>query len=74
MATGFGGIRYPRTDLRRSLWAGDSDKRNAFSRSIKEGGNQVEYEDQDPRIHQIWLEEMRKHGITPKLELPVRKM
>jgi mannose-6-phosphate isomerase-like protein (cupin superfamily) len=73
VATGFGGIRYPTTDLRRSLWAGDADKKNAFSRSIKEGGNQIEYEDQDPRIHQIWLEEMRKHGIAPKFELPARK-
>jgi hypothetical protein len=43
-----------------------------LSKSVKDGGNQIEYEDQDPRIHQLWLEEMRKAGITPKLELPVR--
>lgn len=72
VATGFCGIRYPTTDLRRGLWAGDADKRNAFSRSVKDGGNQVEYENQDRRIHEIWREEMRKHGIAPKFELPVR--
>ncbi len=71
LATGFGGIRYPTTDLRRSLWAPDANQQTAFSRSIKEGGNQLEYEDQDPRIHQIWLEEMRKAGIAPRLTLPV---
>jgi len=69
VATGFGGIRYPTIDLRRALWATDKDKKTAFSRSVKDGGNQIEYEDQDPRIHQIWLKEMRKRGITPKLEL-----
>jgi len=40
--------------------------------SLKEGGDQIEYEDQDPRIHQLWLEEMRKRGIKPRLELPAR--
>ena len=44
--------------------------RNASQISVKEGGDQIEYEDQDPRIHPMWLEEMRKHGITPRLELP----
>ena len=24
-----------------------------------------------PRIHALWLEEMRKNGITPRFELPV---
>ena len=57
------------TRARRSEKTGRS---RPSSRSVKEGGDQIEYEDQDPRIHQIWLEEMRKRGITPKLELPVR--
>jgi hypothetical protein len=42
------------------------------SLSVKLGGDQIEYEDQDARIHALWLEEMRKHGITPRLELPKR--
>jgi mannose-6-phosphate isomerase-like protein (cupin superfamily) len=40
--------------------------------SVKEGGDQIEYEDQDPRIHALWLAEMRNHGITPLLEIPTR--
>ena len=43
----------------------------ATKTSIKEGGDQIEYEDQDPRIHQMWLAEMKKAGITPQFELPV---
>jgi hypothetical protein len=38
------------------------------SKSVKDGGDQIEYEDQDPRIHRIWLEEMRKNGATPRME------
>jgi hypothetical protein len=37
------------------------------SLSMKEGGDQIEYEDQDKRIHPIWLEEMRKNGVTPRM-------
>ena len=43
-------------------------EKQAVSRSVKHGGDQIEYEDQDPQIHQIWLEEMRKAGITPMLD------
>jgi hypothetical protein len=32
--------------------------------SVKDGGCQIEYEHQDPRIHGIYLEELRKHGVT----------
>ena len=35
--------------------------------SVKDGGRQMEYEDQDPRIHQIWLDEMKKAGIDPQM-------
>ena len=42
--------------------------KGAVSLSIKEGGDQIEYEDQDKRIHAIWLEEMRKNGVTPRME------
>jgi hypothetical protein len=30
---------------------------------VKEGGCQIEYEHQDPRIHRIYLEELRKYGV-----------
>jgi mannose-6-phosphate isomerase-like protein (cupin superfamily) len=73
VATAFGGIRYPTLDRRRQLVIGKPGEKQMLSRSVKEGGTQLEYEDQDPRIHALWLEEMRKAGITPRLELPVRK-
>jgi hypothetical protein len=38
------------------------------SLSIKDGGDQIEYEDQDPRIHPLWLKEMAIHGGTPKMQ------
>jgi hypothetical protein len=71
-ATGLGGIRYPLTEENFASAIGTPGKRQGSTTSVKEGGNQIEYEDQDPRIHQIWLEEMRKNGVTPKLEFPKR--
>ena len=53
---------------RRSLLGVKPGEKGAVSTSIKEGGDQIEYEDQDPRIHRIWLQEMYKHGVTPKME------
>ena len=43
-------------------------EKGAVSVNIKEGGDQIEYEDQDPRIHPLWLEEMRKNGVTARME------
>jgi quercetin dioxygenase-like cupin family protein len=72
VATGLGGIRYPITERTRQMSIASEDgRKQKLSRSVKDGGDQIEYEDQDPRIHQIWLEEMRKRNITPKLTLPV---
>jgi quercetin dioxygenase-like cupin family protein len=73
VATGFGGIRYPILESRRLMVIGDPGTKQQLSRSVSEGGHQIEYEDQDPRIHQIWLEEMRKNGVTPQFEIPVRR-
>ena len=64
LATAIYGSRYPLTQQYRRI--GD-----AQDKGMKSGGDQIEYEDQDPRIHAIWLEEMRKNGITPRMELPV---
>jgi hypothetical protein len=65
-ACGIGSIRYPIT---RSQWLtlfgeGGGKTQNSH-RSVKEGGDQVEYEDQDPRVHEMWLAEMKKNGVTP---------
>jgi len=53
LATGIGSRRFPFLETKRR-----SEKE--VDLSIKAGGRQIEYEDQDPRIHQIWLDEMTK--------------
>ena len=73
VATNIGGMRYPLTEQHRRVGLGVNGKIGAAQLSVKEGGDQIEYEDQDPRIHEIWLAEMKKAGITPKLELPKAK-
>ena len=65
LATGFGSLRYPFTSERRREILGDRVK---FSTSTKDGGDQIEYADQDPRIHAVFLEEMRKHGLQSKMD------
>ena len=72
IATGLGGVRYPITALKHQMNVGNPGEKQKISLSVKAGGNQIEYEDQDPRIHALWLEEMRKAGIAPKLVLPAR--
>jgi hypothetical protein len=65
LAMGFGSLRYPFTQERRDEILGTDVK---FSTSIKKGGDQVEYEDQDPRIHRIWLAEMKKNRLEPRMD------
>jgi hypothetical protein len=71
VAVGASSSRYPLQESRKRAYFGNGEK-SATSLSVKLGGDQIEYEDQNPRIHQIWLEEMKKAGITPKLDLPPR--
>jgi hypothetical protein len=69
LATGIGGTRYPFTTAnRRSLLGLKPGEKGAVSTSLKEGGDQIEYEDQHTDIHRIWLEEMRKNGVDAKME------
>lgn len=35
--------------------------------SVKDGGNQIEYEDQPADNHAIWLEEMDKKGYASEM-------
>jgi hypothetical protein len=68
LATGVGGLRYPLTlAQRRSLMGVKPGDKGAVSLSLKEGGDQIEYEDQDRRIHPLWLDEMKKNGVTPRM-------
>ncbi len=69
LATGVGSLRYPLTAIkRRASGTTAPGAKPAVSLSVKEGGDQIDYEDQDPRIHPLWLEEMRKNGGTPRME------
>jgi hypothetical protein len=62
--------RYPLTqEWVRMGQRGADGQLSALQRSVKEGGDQIEYEDQDPRIHALWLDEMKKAGIEPQLHL-----
>ncbi len=62
IAVGLGSKRYPVLQLRR---AGSENNRSDVS--IKKGGRQIEYEDQDPRIHRLWLEEIAKTGVESEM-------
>jgi hypothetical protein len=47
------------------------DKKKTFlgmDVSVKDGGRQVEYEDQDPSIHGMYVDELGTHGIAPRMD------
>jgi mannose-6-phosphate isomerase-like protein (cupin superfamily) len=67
MAAGTSNQRYPLTEAAR-VNSGTDAAQGAVARSVKDGGGQIEYEDQDPRIHALWLEEMHKNGVTPQFD------
>ena len=61
LACSLGSRRYPFISLRRKSSEG------AGSLSIQQGGRQLEYEDQDPRIHRKWLEAIQKSGVSSEM-------
>ncbi len=61
LACSMGSRRYPFIALRRKSAEGRG------STSIQQGGRQVEYEDQDPRIHRKWLEAIAKNGVASRM-------
>jgi hypothetical protein len=61
LACGMGSARYPFIALRR----GSTEGKGATS--VQAGGRQVEYEDQDPRIHRMFLEALAKAGVPSKM-------
>ena len=68
LALGIGNVRYPFTNQKRETMVGEKGKQQRSSLSIKQGGHQVEFQDQDPRIHRLWLEEMKKAAVTPRID------
>ena len=61
LACSIGSARYPFISLRRVSNEGGG------STSVKEGGRQIEYEDQDPRLHRKFLDSIGKTGIPSKM-------
>lgn len=61
LACSMGSRRYPFIALRKRSAEGGG------STSIQQGGRQVEYEDQDPRIHRKWLDAIDQTGVQSKM-------
>jgi cupin superfamily acireductone dioxygenase involved in methionine salvage len=61
IAIGHGSVRYPFTQNMWKVYRGvDVD--------VKNGGNQIEYADEDPRIHSIFKDELKKKGIVSNMD------
>jgi gentisate 1,2-dioxygenase len=61
LAVAFGGLRYPFSADKKATFHG-------MDLSVKQGGRQIEYEDQDPRIHRMFEEELAKVGMKPRMD------
>ena len=61
LAVAFGGLRYPFTEDKRKTFMG-------MDVSLKEGGRQIEYEDQNPKVHELYAEELRKNGAEMRMK------
>ena len=60
LAVALGSLRYPFTSEKRSVFMG-------VDVSVGDGGRQIEYRDQDPRIHEIYLAELAGHGVASRM-------
>jgi len=60
LAVAFGGLRYPTLADKRATFTG-------MDVNVKEGGRQIEYEDEDPRIRRIYEDELRKNGVPSRM-------
>jgi uncharacterized RmlC-like cupin family protein len=61
LAVAFGGLRYPFTEDKRKTFAG-------MDVSVRDGGRQIEYEDEDPRIREIYAAELGEAGIEMRMQ------
>ena len=60
LAVSLGSHRYP-------VLARKVARKQAPEKSVKDGGLQIDYADQDPRIHTLWLEELAKTGVASRM-------
>ena len=56
LAVAYGGLRYPFTEERRQHFMG-------VDKSVSEGGRQIDYADEDPRIRELYVSELARDGI-----------
>lgn len=61
LAVAFGGLRFPFSEEKRRIIMG-------LDLDLRKGGTQIEYEDQDTRIHPLYLDELAKNGVTPSMD------
>jgi uncharacterized RmlC-like cupin family protein len=61
LACSLGSRRYPFVSLRRKSAEG------LGAISVQQGGRQIEYADQDPRIHRKWLSAIDQTGVASKM-------
>ncbi len=57
LAVAFGSIRYPFSTDKKTLFGDGVDK------DVAQGGRQIEYEDEDPRVRAIFEAALRRHGV-----------
>ena len=60
LAVSLGSHRYP-------VLARKVERKQNPEKSVKDGGLQIDYADQDPRIHRIWLQELKKTGVPSRM-------
>ncbi|MGH3326416.1 MAG: hypothetical protein ACRDPT_01225 [Streptomycetales bacterium] len=61
LAVAFGGLRYPFTEDKVKTFTG-------MDVSMKQGGRQIEYEDEDPRIRELYKRECSSHGAEYRMD------
>jgi gentisate 1,2-dioxygenase len=61
LAVAFGGLRYPFTEDKRRTFMG-------MDVSERDGGRQIEYEDEDPRIRQMYAAALEEAGIEMRMD------
>lgn len=66
-ATGVGSIRYPFTYTMHKAFGTAKGEPHGAATSVKDGGDQIEYSDQDPRIQPMFEEECRQNGVEQKM-------
>jgi mannose-6-phosphate isomerase-like protein (cupin superfamily) len=60
LALAVGSLRYPFTAQKRQVFLG-------VDQDVKQGGAQVEYGDQDPHIHELYLKELAKNDVKSEM-------